>query len=138
MVVSSIESGLFVVRPRLGTDLETTISGLATERVACRDETARRGGTLQLAGGSSWSCRDAGLELPPGNRLRQDLRATATRRRVNGKVTGLTPNLVRCRNLTTGEMVEQRGAKLRFDCAAMGLPASPGDRMLISIRGRVD
>jgi choice-of-anchor B domain-containing protein len=138
VVISSIESGLFVVRPRLGTDLKATVNGLATGRVACRDETVRRGAALELAGETSWSCRDAGLALPPGSRLRQDLRATATRRRVNGRVAGLTPGLVRCRNLESGEMVEQRSQKLRFDCAELGLPAAPGDRMLIQIWGRVD
>ncbi len=138
VIISSIESGLFVVRPRLGTDLETRITGLDTDRVACRDETARTGGALELDGDPTWTCRDAGLRLPPGNRLRQDLRGTATRRRVNGRATGLTPGLVRCRNLTSGEMVEQRSQRLRFDCAALGLPAAPGDRMLIQIWGRVD
>jgi hypothetical protein len=138
VVVSSIESGLFVVRPRLGTDLRTTINGVDTGRVICRDETERRGGGIELTGENSWSCRDAGLSLPPGNRLRQDLRGIATRRRVNGRVAGVTPRLIRCRNLDSGEMVEQRNQKLRFDCAALGLPASPGDRMLIQIWGRVD
>ncbi|MFQ5349787.1 MAG: choice-of-anchor B family protein, partial [Thermoanaerobaculia bacterium] len=138
VVVSSIESGLFVLRPRLGTDLKTTINGLDTSRVACRDETARRGGPIELAGDSSWTCRDAGLKLPPGSQLRQDLRGTATRRRVNGRVAGLTPRLIRCRNLDSGGMVEQRSQRLRFDCAALGLPATPGDRMLIQIWGQVD
>ncbi len=138
VVVSSIESGLFVLRPRLGTDLQTTVFGLATDRVACRDESFRRGGPINLDGETSWSCRDAGLRLPPGHDLRQDIRASATRRRVNGKVAGLTPRRVRGRNLTTGESVEQSNQKLRFDCAALGLPASPGDRMLIQIWGRVD
>ena len=138
VIVSSIESGLFVLRPRLGTDLATRINGLATDRVACRDETERRGGPLELAGVTTWTCRDAGLTLPPGNDLRQDIRGTATRRRVNGRVAGITPRLVRCRNLTTGESGEVRGSRLRFDCTELGVPASPGDRMLIQIRGRVD
>lgn len=138
VVISSIESGLFVVRPRLGTDLKTEINGLDTDRVACRDETARRGGPIALAGDTSWTCRDAGLRLPVGNQLRQDLRGTATRRRVNGRVAGLTPRLVRCHNLTTGSVVEQRNQRLRFDCAALGLPASPGDKILIQIWARVD
>ena len=138
VVVSSIESGLFVLRPRLGTDLRTTVSGVAGDRVACRDETARRGGAIELDGDASWTCRDAGLRLPPGSRLRQDIRGTATRRRVNGRLAGLTPRLVRCTNLETGETAEQRSAKLRFDCAALGVPATAGDRVLIRVRGQVD
>ena len=46
--------------------------------------------------------------------------------------------IIRCRNLTTGQDVEQQSSRLRFDCAALGLPASPGDRMLIQIWGQVD
>ena len=137
VVISSIESGLFVVRPRLGTDLKTTVNGLETNRVNCRDETARASGRIELDGEASWSCRDSGLALPPGNQLRQDVRGTATRRRVNGRADGITPRLIRCRNLDSGAMVEQRNQKLRYDCAALGLPASPGDRMLIQIWGRL-
>jgi choice-of-anchor B domain-containing protein len=138
VVISSIESGLFVVRPRLGTDLKTEVHGLETGRVACRDESARQGGRIELAGESSWTCRDAGLELTPGDELRQDLQGIATRRRVNGRVLGLTPRRVRCSNLDSGESVEQRSQRLRFDCAQLGLPAAPGDRILIQIWGRVD
>ena len=107
-------------------------------QLAARPEVPRPEVPGTSRGATRWNCRDAGLLLPPGSHLRQDLRATASRRRVNGRVAGITPKLIRCRNLETGAMVEQRSPKLRFDCAALGLPASPGDRMLIQIRGRVD
>ena len=72
------------------------------------------------------------------DQLRQDLRGTATRRRVNGRVAGLSPRMMRCTNLATGATAEQRSQLRRFDCAALGVPASPGDPMLIQIWGQVD
>ena len=55
--------------------------------------------------------------------------------RVGGRMFGMTPFQVTCRNLTTGQVVNAKTDEQRWDCKALGLIVSPGDRIRIGAQG---
>lgn len=58
-----------------------------------------------------------------------------SRARVGGRVFGLTPFQVTCRNLTTGQTINVTTNKTTWDCKALGLIVSPGDHIVTGTRG---
>ncbi len=56
---------------------------------------------------------------------------------VTGQSTGLQVTGVSCRNLSTGEAVIDTSGLVDWDCAALGLGVSSGDRVETGLRGQV-
>ena len=55
--------------------------------------------------------------------------------RVGGRVFGVTPVQVSCRNLTTGQTINVTTDQKIWDCNALGLIVSPGDQILTGAKG---
>jgi hypothetical protein len=55
--------------------------------------------------------------------------------RVGGRVLGMTPVGVTCRNLTTGQTINVPTKNKRWDCKALGLIIRPGDLILTGAKG---
>jgi hypothetical protein len=56
---------------------------------------------------------------------------------LGGWVTGLTPSTVVCQNVTTGHSVTLSAPASPWDCEAAGLGVTPGDQVVLRVRGPV-
>ena len=54
---------------------------------------------------------------------------------VGGAVTGVTPRVVSCENLTTKQRIRARTRDTSWDCEALGLVAESGDRVSTGVSG---
>jgi hypothetical protein len=54
---------------------------------------------------------------------------------IGASVTGLSPRIKTCKNITTGQVVMISDAQQTWDCVAAGLQAAPKDHVLIRVRG---
>lgn len=57
---------------------------------------------------------------------------------VGGSITGLTPQWVRCRNMTTRQTVTIQQPGTVWDCEAEGLVVTSGDRVRMTVQGTAD
>jgi len=57
---------------------------------------------------------------------------------LGGSVTGMTANVVICRNVTTGQTVTVPPSESSWNCEALGLTVSPGDVVITGARGTID
>jgi glycosylphosphatidylinositol phospholipase D len=89
---------------------------------------------------SSWACTEEGLQASPGDivsvRLLAWETADAVGRVMGGELTGMTPLLAVCRNVTTGQRVAFALAEPSWDCANRGLQAAPFNIIDMQIFGR--
>jgi hypothetical protein len=57
---------------------------------------------------------------------------------VGGSVTGMLPNRITCRNMTTGQAVTAKMGSTTWDCNQLGLVVRPGDRIRLTVTGQAE
>jgi hypothetical protein len=130
--VGSFELG---ARPHV----EGTVTGLAPRAVLCRNKTT--GQTLkEKTGIPSWDCEAMGLVVEPGHTVETSASGIVdtTDAHVGGSVVGITPTTISCRNLATGQRVRISTSATSWDCEALGLLVSAGNKVETGVLGRVD
>ncbi len=138
---AACDSGAFEFGAR--EPLGGAVSGLeSAKQVTCDNRSSGERVAFTLEGPNAWSCEAEGLPAAdPGETVQMTVRGTVAGAGdpVAGEVTGMGLTGVTCRNETTGEVVRAvLAGETMWDCVALGLEVSPGDRLRQSLLGVAD
>ena len=132
----------FLPEPPDAIQIGGSISNVDTRRITCRNLF-----TLELFQTeeplTEWDCIELGLIAPADTPVLvgAEGRIVSTEVDVTSTVVGVTPELIICRNLLTGQLIRSEvldSSITEWNCTELGLTVNPGDIVFSGVEGRVN
>ena len=136
------EYNLAVLHSNSSVPVGGAVAGFRPTIVTCRNLTTGQVVQPVLSEATAWNCEAAGLVVTRGDRVQLTFgrgQVDDASAYIGGVATGIVPDKVNCRNVTTGEIVRTTlDGAASWSCVAAGLTVSTGDHIIMRVSGIAD